>query len=133
MRWGANDTHCHRGHDLRLPNAIGQDNNSAKRFCRLCRNLRKLASLERQRQRPRMCPTCKAAITHSGTWRYCSTQCERVGRSRSAATVTREDHARTAKMLALYDELERARSWERAEVRARIAEELNKDQGDGTS
>jgi hypothetical protein len=133
VTWGDK---CKRGHDLTAENAIGYDHNAARRFCRLCRNLRKLESLRRAALRPRTCATCKRPLPHSGTWGYCSTPCEKTARARnSSGDKSHDDAMRTSRLLALYDELERAStSWDRADIRARIeAVKATEDKGDDTT
>ncbi len=114
-------THCHRGHDLAVPDAIGFDSNSGKRFCRLCRNLRKRQSLERQRVREKACGHCGARIPIERKWRFCSSSCEEQHRQRNDLTMRQEDATYTLELLALYDRLDRAAtSWERADIKALI-------------
>lgn len=124
-----NATHCRRGHDLRLPRAIGTDSAAGNRFCRLCRNERKMQSLERQRGKARHCSTCKRALTNSSSWGYCSTSCETAARTRNhSADKSHNEAVRTSKLLALYDEFEReTRAWLRDDLRRQIDAELAKE------
>lgn len=117
-------THCRRGHDLRLPRAIGTDGAAGNRFCRLCRNERKMQSLERQRLKARCCSTCRRPLQPGGTWRFCSTACENVSRGQCVA----DNAKRTTFLLNLYDKLEReTRAWLRADLRRQIDAELAKE------
>lgn len=123
MTWGANDTHCHRGHDLRLPRAIGTDSAAGNRFCRLCRNLRKLRSIARARARGSHCRHCRKLLVGGRAWAYCSSACERAVRGDRKRQS--DNHAaapiNTVNLLDLYERLDRAQtSWERADIRALI-------------
>jgi len=115
-------THCQRGHDLTLPNAIGFDSNSSKRFCRLCRNMRKLASLKRAAERQRKCQGCGTVVTHGKKWRFCSTACEaKIRRRNEEELASKASHVDA--VLSLYDQLHRAATWwERDDIKKQIAD-----------
>jgi len=110
---------CKRGHDLTAPRAIAVDSSTGKRLCRLCRNMRKLASLRAQQ---RKCRHCGLVLPVGRVWQFCSTACEREVRGNTKRKSQDQKEAeRTRIMLELYDRLEQAgTSWERAEARAAI-------------
>jgi hypothetical protein len=93
-------SHCQRGHDLTLPDAIGFDGNSSKRFCRLCRNMRKMASINRMRLKARSCRRCMTALKPGQKSSFCSIGCENQHRKINVEDAAAEA-ARADRLLAL--------------------------------
>lgn len=109
-------------HDITGPDAIGIDSGSGKRYCRACMREKKRARREADKLRQKLCRGCKIKLPIGRAWAFCTTKCEHNYRSRNAQQEDLEDARKTITLMDLYSELERAAtSWERAEIRAKIA------------
>jgi hypothetical protein len=116
-------THCKRGHDLRLPDAIAFDRSANKRQCAVCLKARNSAKYEAKRKRDAMkgyrtmhrsCTACGMLYGKPSANHKCWL-CKKV------KTVALPDTARADMILALQLEKERAMTpWGRAEVQARM-------------
>ena len=109
-------------HDLSLPDSIGVDVSNGKKYCRKCMCARKSASREAMKLRQIYCRNCSAPLSIGRVWSFCNTKCEHTYRSANSQEESLEEAKRTLELLALHSQLDRAAtSWEREEIRAKIA------------
>lgn len=102
-------------HRLADPGVLGTDHNGYQ-YCKACARDRK------RRRKPGMCRNCGTTLPIGKTWAFCNTQCEHAHRIRNAQVENIEESRRTLTLMALHAELDRAAtSWERADIRAKIA------------
>lgn len=102
-------------HLLSEPNMIGIDGEGRK-YCKGCARDRK------RRRTQGYCRNCAAPLPMGKTWAFCDTKCEHTYRSSNAQIENFEESKRTLTLITLHAELDRAAtSWERAEIRAKIA------------
>ena len=109
-------------HDITLPDAIGTDFGSGKRYCRACQRERKRAKREAAKQKQRYCRGCQKPLPIGRAWAFCTTRCESLYRSRNSQEEGVEEAKRTLELMTLHAQLDRAAtSWERADIKAKIA------------
>lgn len=123
MNKGFVNGRCATGkHDVSDPNDIGLDGNTGKHYCRACMRERKRAAREARKLKPQLCRGCKTLMPAGRAWAFCSSKCEHIHRSKHVQQEDIEEARRTMVLLDLHAAMERAAtSWERAEIRAKIA------------
>lgn len=123
MNKGFVNGRCGTGkHDITTPNAIGVDASTGRQYCKLCKRQRYENKRDRRKQVVQTCRNCNALLPIGRSWAFCNTRCQHIHRSKNAQKEDLEDARRTMELMVLYRELDMAAtSWERAEIRAKIA------------
>jgi hypothetical protein len=112
-------THCPKGHDLTLPNAVRWFKSRTKDHgeCRTCANERNRKRLNNVVGAFKTCQGCGKPKPETG-WRFCSHACHK-----ASGEIQRDPSVdNTLRILSLGKKLETAMPWERDGIKAQIAE-----------
>jgi len=105
-------------HDLTQPGVVGVTQDTGRKYCLACKRERR----KEREKKQRYCRGCRKPLAIGKAWAFCATDCERKYYSRKGSAEELDNNSKTLELMTLYEELDRAAtSWERADIRAKIA------------